>query len=528
MAWLLVQLKLRLLRNGLRSSAQAKAGFIISSVIAAVLAVGTFAGLAALRGNDASVDLTTVVFTVFALGWLVLPLMTFGLDGTLDPATLALYPLRTRPLAVGLLAASATGAWPLANVIGLLGVTVGLARGPLGLLVAVLAVLLEVMFCITLTRFVTTWLAGLLRSRRGKDLAAFMIIPIFILYETFVQVVPKLTASGKLTAHSFAGIDSWLRWLPPGLAAHAIRDASTGHAGTALLRLALLAAVTGVLGWLWITALGRALVTADDSTRSSAVHGSALRFGRYGLRGAVAARFWLYQRRDPTGLITWVLTAVIMVVASVSTITKPHYLIGLMISAIFGSAFAGVYRANSIGGTGPAFGSEAAALAGRRALRAYFTGQDIVVAAIAVTLLTVISFALAAVARHPVDGFLAMAVDVAGTGGALALANIFAVTVPYPAERRVGSPTLRPAEGYRGSAIGGTFGTLAGTAVAVIPVLVAIALTHGAPAAARMPALVVCAAAYGLGLAWAGVSIAARTAEQRLPEIIQIAVRSKL
>jgi len=97
----------------------------------------------------------------------------------------------------------------------------------------------------------------------------------------------------------------------------------------------------------------------------------------------------------------------------------------------------------------------------------------------AVTLLTVISFALAAVARHPADGFLAMAVDVAGTGAALALANIFAVTAPYPAERRVGSPTLRPAEGYRGSAIGSSLGTLAGTAVAVIPVLVAVALTTG-------------------------------------------------
>ena len=136
MARLLVQLKLRLLRNALRSSTQAKVAFVISTIVAGLVAVGTFAGLAALRGNSASVDLTTVVFTLFAFGWLILPLLAFGLDGTLDPATLALYPLRTRPLAVGLLAASATGAWPLANLVGLLGVTVGLARGGFGLLVA--------------------------------------------------------------------------------------------------------------------------------------------------------------------------------------------------------------------------------------------------------------------------------------------------------------------------------------------------------------------------------------------------------
>ena len=66
-----------------------------------LVAVGTFALLALLRGQSAAVDLTTVVFTVFAFGWLILPLFAFGLDGTLDPATLALYPLRTRPLAVG-------------------------------------------------------------------------------------------------------------------------------------------------------------------------------------------------------------------------------------------------------------------------------------------------------------------------------------------------------------------------------------------------------------------------------------------
>ena len=325
MAWLLVQLKLRLLRNALRSSTAAKVSFILSTIFACLFAVGTFAVLAALRGQSASVDLTTVIFTVFAFGWLILPILVFGLDSTLDPASLALYPLRTRPLAVGLLAASATGAWPLANLLGLLGVTVGLASGGFGLLVALLAVLLEVLFCITLARFVTTALAGLLRSRRGKDLAAFLVLPIFALYEAFTQVVPRLAAEGRLTAASFAGVDAWMRWIPPGLAAHAIQDASNGRPGAALLRLALLAAVIVVLGWLWIRSLGRALVTADTSTQSSAVRGGALPFGRYGLRGTVAARFWIYQRREPGSLIYWGFTAVVMMAVSVSTILAPAY-----------------------------------------------------------------------------------------------------------------------------------------------------------------------------------------------------------
>jgi ABC-2 type transport system permease protein len=120
MARVLVQLKLRLLTNALRSSTAAGTTFIISTFFALVVAVGAFYVLALFRGSSASVDLTTVIFTAFALGWLILPIFAFGLDGTLDPAALQLYPLRTRPLAAGLLAASAAGAWPLANLLGLL------------------------------------------------------------------------------------------------------------------------------------------------------------------------------------------------------------------------------------------------------------------------------------------------------------------------------------------------------------------------------------------------------------------------
>src|SRR6516162_10101974 len=220
---------------------------------------------------------------------------------TSTPSTPRASPITTpsRPITLAAgqapVAEAATGAWPAANVIGLLGVVIGLARGVLGVLVALVAVLLQVLFCITLARFVTTSMAGLLRSRRGKHLAVFLFIPIIAGYEFFTQVVPRLAASGKLTAGSFTGSDAWLRWLPPGMAAHAIQDASDGHPGTALLRLALLAGVIVVLGWLWVRSLNRALVSPDSSTQSSQVRAAALPLARYGLRGAVAARFWIYQ-----------------------------------------------------------------------------------------------------------------------------------------------------------------------------------------------------------------------------------------
>ena len=528
MARLLVQLKLRLVLNALRASTGAQIAFVLSTVCAAVVAVGIFYLLAILRGSGiAAADLTTVIFTLFVLAWLILPLVVFGLDGTLDPAALALYPLRIRPLAVGLLAASATGAWPLATLLGLLGVTIGLARGALGVLVALAAVVLQVLFCITLARFVTTALAGMLRSRRGKDFAALLIIPIFALYEGFIQIVPKLASEGALTAASFGGVDRWLRWTPPGLAVHAIWDASAGHPGTAFLRLALLAGIIIVLGVAWIRSLSRAMVTTDTSTQS-AVRGSALPFARYGLRGTVAARFWIYQRREPFALIYWAMTAVIMAVVAVRAVLTPDYFGGLLASAAFGGAFVGAFHSNAIGMSGPGFGMEATALTGRRALRAYFSGQNIALGMIAVPLLTVVSFGLAAVAKHPMDGFPAMAVGLAGIGAGLALANVFTVAAAYPVEKRAGTPMPRAASGHNGEAFAAIILTLLGVGLAVTPVILAAVFTQSVPAAIRMPALVLCAAAYGLALAWAGVRGAASVAEPKLPELSQIAIQSNL
>jgi ABC-2 type transport system permease protein len=527
MARLLVQLKLRLVVNALRASTGAKIAFVLSTTLAALVAGGVFYLLAILPGGIAGADLTTVIFCFFGLAWLVLPILVFSLDSTLDPATLALYPIRTRPLAVGLLAASATGAWPAATLIALLGVTIGLARGALGVLIALLAVVLQVLFCVTLARLVTTALAGVLRSRRGKDFAALLFIPIFAVYEGFFQIVPKLASEGALTASSFGGVDKWLRWLPPGLAVHAIYDASSGRPGTALLRLAVLAGTIVVLGAAWIASLRRALVTTDNSTQS-AVRGAALPFARYGLRGTVAARYWLYQRREPYSLIYWGITAVIMAVVAFRLVLSPDWLGGLLACGAAGGAFTGAFHSNAIGWSGPGFGLEATALNGRRALRAYFSGQNIALGVIAVPLVTAVCFGMAVVAKHPMDGFLAMAVGLAAIGAGLALANNFTVAMAYPVEKRSGTPMPRATTGHNGEAAGSQILTLLGVGLAVTPVIVAALLTQSVPAAIRMPVLVLGAAAYGLALAWGGVRGAAIAAEDKLPELAQIAGQSAL
>jgi hypothetical protein len=108
------------------------------------------------------------------------------------------------------------------------------------------------------------------------------------------------------------------------------------------------------------------------------------------------------------------------------------------------------------------------------------------------------------------------------------MSNIFTAVLPYPVDKRARNPMRQAAQGYGSYGLGGVLGTLACVAVAAIPAILAVVLTSADPPAAWLPVLVVCAAAYGFALAVIGVRIVAGAAERKLPELGQIAVRSKL
>ncbi len=161
-------------------------------------------------------------------------------------------------------------------------------------------------------------------------------------------------------------------------------------------------------------------------------------------------------------------------------------------------------------------------------MRAYFSGQNLALSVIGVPLLTAICFGLAAAVRQPIEGVAATAVALAGLGAALGISNILTVMLPYPMVKRTGSPMRQAAQGYQSHVVGGVLSSLLGVAALVSPVIVAGVLTSADQAAIRTPVLLLCAAAYGIALAWIGVRIAARAAEDKLPELCQIAVKSSL
>ena len=108
MVALLVRLKLTLLRNSLRRSVWRTVGLIIGIVYGLGVVAAVLAGLVALRwtSTDLTADVTVVAFSALSVGWLLMSLLVFGVDETVDPARFALLPVRARELLPGLLAAA--------------------------------------------------------------------------------------------------------------------------------------------------------------------------------------------------------------------------------------------------------------------------------------------------------------------------------------------------------------------------------------------------------------------------------------
>ncbi|TQS24059.1 hypothetical protein FLX08_02800 [Microbispora hainanensis] len=514
MTWLFVRLKLSLVRGGLRGDAGRQAGFAFSMVAALLAGLAGFALVSLIRfaPPDIALDLVAVAFAIFAVGWVVVPLTAFGLDETLDPARLALFPLTTRQLATGMLAASATGPWPIASLVALSGGVVALAHGPGGVLLGVPAVVLVFAFCLTASRLVTTGLSGLLRTRRGRDLLAVAAIFVVLLAQ-----VPNLLVNRGLPGdptRMLASVGEVLRWTPPGLAAHAIADG--GLIGVAELIVVAMSVV--VLGWLWIAALRHALVRPDASSQGG---GSVRRSGRIsigrflpgGMLGAVVAKELKYAAREPRGRVNWIMALFITVIITLSLrggdgAAGPGSVIG---PACLAAVMIGLQAGNSFGIDGRSLWMNAVAFSTPRDLRTDLAGRHLAMAVIGVPLLVVVSLFAGLVTGHAALALAAAPVAWGVLGVAMGVGAITSVTAPYTYPDRLNAFT-GAAPGQGGQAFAASFATMVVTGVLILPIVlpVVFGLTWWA----------VLAVPYGVAASWAGRRIAAGVGFARLPELL--------
>ncbi|NRQ35378.1 hypothetical protein HII36_26635 [Nonomuraea sp. NN258] len=511
-ALLFARLKLRLLAGNLRGDVQRKIGFIFTLVLAFCLSMLGFFLMSLLRlaPDDVAAQLVIVSFSFFLISWMIVPLLAFGLDDTLDPARLSLFPLRTRELAVGMFAASATGVWPLAMLIVTAGALVGLPRSVGGVLLGVPAVLLVFALCLVTSRLITTALSSALRSRRGRDVLAVAALGVVLLAQ-----LPNLVMNQGLgdPAAMLARLAGVLRWTPPGMAAHAITDG--GLAGVAELVVVALSVL--VIGWLWIKALNRALVTPDVSTQAASVRresGLIDRFLRDGPLAAVVTKELKYIRREPRFRVGWFSSIVVTVVLAFSFTGNSQGEPGAWMPVVLTSAAAlmiALQSGNAFGIDGRSLWMNAMVFGDERGLRTDLAGRHLANALIAAPLLVVVAVVAGILAGTPEAILPAVLAGLGALGIGLGVGSVTSVTVPYTVPERMNAFS-GAAPGQGGQAFASAFCALIGIALLSLPFVIPIAIGH----------LWVSALApfYGLGAEVLGRRLAARIGFPRMPELV--------
>ena len=521
-----VGLKLRMMGYRLRSGPRLLVGFIFGAIAGLCLAITGFSLflLSGAVGHDAGLTVAGLVGAVLTVGWLLLPLLFFGVDDTLDPARFALFPLRRRTLTLGLLAGALVGIPGVATALALVGLAIagGLRAGVAGAVVGVLGAILALLVCVTVSGAVTSALAGLLRTRRVRDLAAVMLAVLAASIGPLNLLLSSTLANATLTpALRLARV---LGWTPLSAGFMAPYDVADGRPLLAVARLAIVAGtVVLLLGW-WSSTMESAMVGASAgpvvrATRGGAVGAlvprilGALRPGPFTAIVAQELRYWSRDARRRAGLIS--ITVGGAVVPVVLRLLPAHNggrgAAPLPLAVLFSSLTGAAMLANQFGFDGSAYSAHLLAMVpGRVDLRAR-------VAAISIVMLPVISAIVVVVGLLSGD-----AADVASTlgvvfaayGTSTGSASVLSVLAPFPVPN---TSNVFASAGGTGAAKGmlAFVGMIASAAIAS-PVLIAALLLPAALSWIVLPLGV----AWGLGAALVATYTMGDVLDRRGPELL--------
>jgi ABC-2 type transport system permease protein len=517
-----VRLKLRLIGNGLRGRPGRSTLFVLGLVAGAGLAIAGFLGFTASGsvGRDAGVVIATYLGAALVLGWLLLPVLFFGVDETLDPARFALFPLPRRTLATGMLAAACVGIPALATLVALLGLTIaGAVRaGPAGAVAGLAGAGLGLLLCVALSRAVTSALAAMLRSRRVRDLTAA------ILALLSASIAPLNLLLNSTIGHATLGpalrVARVVDWTPLGAAFVAPYDLAAGRPLVALARLAIVAATVVLLLWWWSRTLESAMLggssggPAGGAVRGGAVAALLPRLLRPGAFGAIAARELRYWWRDPrrrSGLISILIGGAVMPIALTLARHGRGGGVPLSLAIAFSCAAAAVILANQFGFDGTSYSVHLlAGVPGRTDLRARATALALVQGPVLVAIAVVVGVA------SGVGGAVVPAIGTmsATFGTSLAIASVISVNVAYSIPDSTNALAVN-------SGSGGAKGFLAlvgllGALVVAAPVLIASVLL---PSAWRWLVAPV-GIGWGVGAVLLGTYIAGDMLHRRGPELL--------
>ncbi|GIJ35139.1 ABC transporter permease [Micromonospora sediminimaris] len=538
-----VRLKLRVMGNNFRGQGWRVALFLVGSLIGLWFAVGAFFGLAApgLVGDD-RYALLVAAFAggLTVLGWLLLPLVFFGVDETLDPARFALLPLSRRTLVTGLFAAALVSVPTVAVLLGLSGlvVTAGVFGGWSAALVSAVGVVCGLLLCVAGARAVTSAFASMLRSRRVRDLAAVLLAVLAAslgpLQLAGVAAIQD-TDWGRLT-----GVATVIGWTPFGAPWTAGIDVAQGRAWAAPVKLLItVVTIVALLAW-WSRSLESAMVGAASAGPTRARPGVTggvvaqlfpratgwLRRDRFGALVAREARYWWRDARRRANLITIAVVGLFVPVMvnfggqgftfdsdqgfSAAGESSP---VLVSLSMLFVGLLAAVTLANQFGFDGSAYAANVVAgVPGRLELRARITAFSLYV----LPMLAVVAVVIALVLGEPTwIGFMAGAL-VATYGAGLAVNSFVSVLGAYSLPETSNPFAMNSGAGVVKGML--TLLAMVATSALAAPMVLAAALLGDAWLWLGLPLGV----AYGVGAALLGAYLAGDVLDRRQPELLAL------
>ncbi len=524
MVAVIVGLKFTLLRNGLRRSAWRTVALIIGMIYGLGVVLACWLGLLALRFAPASLaaGVTVPGFAVLTLGWLLMSLLVFGSDETVDPRRFALLPLPARRLQPGLFLAGLVGTPGIATAAIGLGLIVTWSRSPQLVLAAVITVPVGVATCFLLARTGTSAFSQALSSRRFRDFAAVALALLGAGIGLGVNAVANVSTGSSAAdlLRVLARVTTVVGWTPVGWIWSVPAAVA---AGSWLVATAKLLLGCGLVAGLWVAwgrfldrSLTSALEPGGGTVRAVGAAGLADRLFTAGAAGAVAARCLRYWRRDPRYLaaLGGICVAPIVIIATQLIDTGSGSRPAAAFAPVFLALLVGSVVTNDISYDGSALWLHVAAgVPGRVDRVGRAVAAAVVIGPIAV-LMTVASAVLSGRADLlPQSLVLVVSLGLIGVGVGCWAGSVWQVPVPAPGA----NPFQRNSSG--GLAAIASLG--ASTGLTVLIGLPVVALTIGSLWSGW---LVAAAAVVGLlsgALTLrAGIDIGGRNLDRHWPEIL--------
>ncbi len=311
----LVGLKARLTWNGFRSDRQRKIGLPVA------LALLTWAGVWLARSHYETAQLLSesdpaalseymgwAALFLF-LVWVTLPVIIFPLDENLDPQQLATLPITPNRMLAGLAIAGLVAP---STVVPILVIASNSAILSGGWWMALPAGLIYIGLLAVGGQLFSAAISGILRTRRGRDIATFLVLGLaagsFFIYRS---VSSSVAESGVADAVLSQPIIGWWPLIPPVATQKAMIDAAAGDPFTAVL--ALIAAGTGliVLALAWRRLLGWLLTTpAQQSAPATKARRNGMATAPWGVVATMARKEFRFYVRDPRQRLVWTGTVI--------------------------------------------------------------------------------------------------------------------------------------------------------------------------------------------------------------------------